>query len=82
MKRPEVKNYSNNIDFSGNYLSDLEEYCDQLEKSLDMACEILEDGYGQEYANYEYITYDEKLINIPANMKAKQWYEFLMKEGK
>ena len=53
MKRPNKHDF----DFSEDYKSNLETYCDELEKALDKACELLESAteYGQLPCPCEYL---------------------------
>ena len=54
------------------YSTYLDIYCDKLEKALDKACELLEEGYGNEYAeDIDFETYKLK----------DQWKEWLMNES-
>lgn len=46
-----------------------------LEKALDKACELLEDGYGYEYPHE---MYNEPFIDY---MKVEEWKEWLLKNG-
>lgn len=57
------------FDFSKDYESNLETYCDELEKALDKACEELE--------NFSY----KKGIG-QVGMCYKEWKEWLMKDEK
>ena len=53
MKRPNKYDF----DFTEDYESNLETYCDELEKALDKACELLESAteYGQLLCPCEYL---------------------------
>lgn len=62
------------------YTDELERYCDTLEKALDKACEILVDGYCNEYATYQYFYDLDTMVDIPYGMTEKQWKEWLLKD--
>ena len=67
MERPTLE-YAENCTLIHTYARKLEEYCDELEKALDKACEELENlsyvkGLGQVGRCY------------------KEWKEWLMKDG-
>ena len=52
----------------------------QLEKALDKASKILEEGYGEEYASYIYMKNLDEGIEIPSHMNIIEWKEWLMKD--
>ena len=52
----------------------------QLEKALDKASKILEEGYGEEYASYIYMKNLDEGIKIPSHMNINEWKEWLMKD--
>lgn len=54
--------------------------CDKLEKALDKASEILEEGYGEEYASYVYMKNLDEGVEIPAHMNINEWKDWLMKD--
>ena len=54
--------------------------CNKLEKTLDKASEILEEGYGEEYASYVYMKNLDEGIEIPAHMNISEWKEWLMRD--
>ena len=64
MKRPNKYDF----DFSEDYESNLETYCDELEKALDKACEELEN-----------LSYVKGLGQV--GMCYKEWKEWCMKDG-
>ena len=45
----------------------------QLEKALDKASKILEEGYGEEYASYIYMKNLDEGIEIPSHMNIIEW---------
>ena len=56
MKRPNKYDF----DFSEDYKSNLETYCDELEKALDKACEELENfSYCTTDPGFELMSFDE-----------------------
>ena len=63
MERPNKYDY----DFSEDYESNLETYCDELEKALDKACEELEN-----------LSYVKGLGQV--GMCYKEWKEWCMKD--
>ena len=63
MKRPNKYDF----DFSEDYESNLETYCDELEKALDKACEELEN-----------LSYVKGLGQV--GMCYKEWKEWCMKD--
>ena len=54
--------------------------CHKLEKVLDKACDILEEGYGEEYASYVYMKNLDEGVEIPAHMNISEWKEWLMRD--
>ena len=50
------------------------------EKALDKACAILEEGYGEEYASYEYFPDADTMEKIPMRMDACKWKEWLLND--
>lgn len=50
----------------------------QLEKALDKASKILEEGYGEEYASYIYMKNLDEGIEIPSHMNINEWKDWLM----
>ena len=52
----------------------------QLEKALDKASKILEEGYGEEYASYIYMKNLDEGIEIPSRMNINEWKEWLMED--
>ena len=65
MKRPNKYDF----DFSEDYESNLETYCDELEKALDKACEELENfSYGTTDPGFKLMSFDE-------------WKEWCIKNG-
>ena len=61
-------------------IHELLDRCNRLEKALDKASEILEEGYGEEYASYVYMKNLDEGIEIPAHMNIGGWKEWLMKD--
>ena len=61
-------------------MSELLDRCNRLETALDKASEILEEGYGEEYASYVYMKNLDEGIEIPAHMNIGGWKEWLMKD--
>lgn len=81
MKRPNIEDYKlNDGGYSQKYITDLEKYCNQLEKALDKASKILEEGYGEEYASYIYMKNLDEGIEIPSRMNIIEWKEWLMND--
>lgn len=66
------------LELSARECHEIAEYIETLEKALDIASRVLEEGYGEEYAYYQYITYMDKAVDIPHRMTINQWYEWLM----
>ena len=58
----------------------LDKDCTKLEKALDKASKILEEGYGEEYASYIYMKNLDEGIEIPSHMNIIEWKEWLMKD--
>ena len=52
----------------------------RLEKALDKASKILEEGYGEEYASYIYMKNLDEGIEIPSRMNINEWKEWLMND--
>ena len=81
MKRPNIEDYKlNDGGYSQKYITDLEKYCNQLEKALDKASKILEEGYGEEYASYIYMKNLDEGIEIQSRMNIIEWKEWLMND--
>lgn len=51
-----------------------------LDKALDIACDILEEGYGEEYASFECFPYFEKWVKIPHCLFNDEWRDFILNE--
>lgn len=67
MKRPNIENYKlADGRYSQKYITDLEKYCDKLEKKLDVACYVLE-------------CFDNDFHSI-YQMTKDQWKEWLMND--
>lgn len=66
------------LELSARECHEISEYIETLEKALDIASRVLEEGYGEEYAYYQFITYMDKVVEIPHRMTINQWYEWLM----
>ena len=58
----------------------LDKDCTKLEKALDKASKILEEGYGEEYASYIYMKNLDEGIEIPSHMNIIEWKEWLMED--
>ena len=81
MNKPNIEDYKlADGRYSQKYITDLEKYCNQLEKALDKASKILEEGYGEEYASYIYMKNLDEGIEIPSRMNIIEWKEWLMKD--
>ena len=79
MKRPNKYDF----DFAKDYESNLETYCDELEKALDKACEVII----SDICINCYTCYFEKECKskeadkcIVNNMNKEEWKEWLMKD--
>lgn len=67
MERPKLE-YAENCTLIHTYARKLEEYCDELEKAIDKACEELEN-----------LSYVKGLGQV--GMCYKEWKDWLMKDG-
>ncbi len=69
------------LELSARECHEIAEYIETLDNALYIASKVLEEGYGEEYAYYQYITYMDKVVEIPHRMTIKQWYEWLLENG-
>lgn len=70
------------LELSARECHEIADYIETLEKALYIASRVLEEGYSQEYADYEYITCYGEVIKIPCLMNNGKWYEWLLENGK
>ena len=73
MKRPNKYDF----DFSEDYESNLETYCDELEKALDKACELIIEAVSQDCTIFDRVIED----GYSWMEETKEWKEWLMKDG-
>ena len=73
MKRPNKYDF----DFSEDYESNLETYCDELEKALDKACELIIEAVSQDCTIFDEVIED----GYSWMEETKEWKEWLMKDG-
>ena len=72
MKRPNKYDF----DFSEDYESNLETYCDELEKALDKACELIIEAVSQDCTIFDRVIED----GYSWMEETKEWKEWLMKD--
>ena len=79
MKRPNKYDF----DFAEDYESNLETYCDELEKALDKACEQLEelDRCHAYEINKQIVEKKGSSTITFGYQKKEEWKEWLMKDG-
>lgn len=89
MNRPKYKDFA-----WYSYAFELERYCDELEercnalekrcnvleKAFDISCEILEEGYGDEYADWDYVSSRNVKFSF-GYMNFDEWKDFIMKRA-
>ena len=75
-----IESQNEQIEYMKEYSEKLESEKRALNRALDKACDILEEGYGEEYASYIYMKNLDEGIEIPSNMNIGEWKEWLMKE--
>ena len=68
MKRPNKHDF----DFSEDYKSNLETYCDELEKALDKACELITEAVSQDCTIFDEVTLDN-VYYIVEEGELKEW---------
>ena len=68
MKRPNKHDF----DFSEDYKSNLETYCDELEKALDKACELITEAVSQDCTIFDEVTLDN-VYYIVEEGDLKEW---------
>lgn len=79
MKRPNKYDF----DFSEDYESNLETYCDELEKALDKAFDViaeLNDCTNLSSEKYEHCPFEKKCFNYGCVSNKENWKELLMKD--
>ena len=67
-KRPNKHDF----DFSEDYKSNLETYCDELEKALDKACELITEAVSQDCTIFDEVTLDN-VYYIVEEGELKEW---------
>lgn len=70
------------LELSAKECHEIIEYIETLENALCIASRVLDDGYGEEYVNHLYITYMDKVVEIPHIMTIEKWYEWLLENGR
>lgn len=73
MERPNKYDF----DFAEDYKSNLETYCDELEKALDKACELIIEAVSQDCTIFDEVIEDEYMWRTEID----EWKEWLMKDG-
>lgn len=71
MKRPTLE-YAENCTLIHTYARKLEEYCDELEKALDKACELIAEAVSQDCTIFDEVTLDN-VYYIVEEGKLKDW---------
>ena len=74
MKRPNKHDF----DFSEDYKSNLETYCDELEKALDKACELITEAVSQDCTIFDEVIEEEYMWRTEID----EWKEWCMKDEK
>ena len=71
MERPNKYDF----DFSEDYESNLETYCDELEKALDKACELIIEAVSQDFTIFDRVIED----GYSWMEETKEWKEWCLK---
>ena len=72
MKRPNKYDF----DFAEDYESNLETYCDELEKALDKACKLIIEAVSQDCTIFDEVIEDEYMWRTEIH----EWKEWLFKD--
>ena len=64
------------FDFSEDYESNLETYCDELEKALDKACKLIIEAVSQDCTIFDEVIEDEYMWRTEIH----EWTEWCMKD--
>ena len=75
-----IESQNEQIEYMKEYIEKLESENRALNRALDKASKILEEGYGEEYASYIYMKNLDEGIEIPSNMNIGEWKEWLMED--
>ena len=75
MKRPELE-YAENCTLIHTYARKLEEYCDELEKALDKACELIIEAVSHDCTIFDEVIEEEYMWRTEID----EWKEWLMKD--
>ena len=72
MKRPNKYDF----DFAEDYESNLETYCDELEKALDKACKLIIEAVSQDCTIFDEVIEDEYMWRTEIH----EWKDWLFKD--
>lgn len=75
MKRPKLE-YAENCTLIHTYARKLEEYCDELEKALDKACELIIEAVSHDCTIFDEVIEEEYMWRTEID----EWKEWLMKD--
>lgn len=75
MKRPKLR-YAYNEALINTYAEELEKYCDELEKALDKACELIIEAVGQDCTIFDEVIEEEYMWRT----EIYEWKDWLFKD--
>lgn len=75
MKRPKLR-YAYNEALINTYAEELEKYCDELEKALDKACELIIEAVSQDCTIFDEVIEEEYMWRTEID----EWKDWLFKD--